>query len=55
MGLLEEAIVMKSSPASKHGTIWKRFHDDDRSTLHGRWGMVVLVLWIAAQGFLALS
>lgn len=45
---------MKSSPTPLRETLWQRFREDDRSTLNGRWGMVVLALWIAAQGLWSL-
>jgi hypothetical protein len=46
---------MKSSPSEPGETLWQRFRDDDRSTLSGRCSMVLLALWLFAQGVMALS
>ncbi len=42
---------MKSHLAGE--TIWKRFRDDDHSSWNVRWGMLVLVFWIAVQAVFA--
>jgi hypothetical protein len=34
---------------------WNRFREDDRSTARGKWGLITICLWLAAQSlFLSL-
>ncbi len=36
-------------------SLWQRFREDDKSSHQTRWGLAMIVLWLAAQSLLSIS
>jgi hypothetical protein len=47
--------MRKTTEMPAPDNLWNRFRTDDRSTIGGRWGLVVILAWLATQSLLACS